>query len=179
MVSSFHPIPSTSPLRAWNTLSQGIIINNEFLLFRLLFILTTFLSVYACMYYRREGYLPGLSRAPGNAAQLIDPDKEAFSTAPHDEYAPVHDADEHEIDLGHEHGNEAPSYAGAGESSQMGAGVGAGVGGGYADSAPAYGAYAPPRVDDEGAFPEHGWAQSAGVGPTGRLQFPSARYENV
>jgi hypothetical protein len=54
------------------------------------------MSVYAVSYYNREGYLPGLSRAPLNS-QMIDPDKDAFSTAPHDDYAPVHNADEHEI----------------------------------------------------------------------------------
>lgn len=130
---------------------------------RLFFILTTFMSIYACMYYRREGYLPGASRAPNNAA-MIDPDKEAFSTAPHDEYAPVHDTDDHEIH------DAAPSYSG-GEPSTMG--------GGYAD-APAYGAYAPPRVEDENtAYTGYSGAQSPGIGPTGRLQFPSARYDNV
>ena len=56
---------------------------------RLLWILTTAMSVYGAVYYRREGYLPGASRAPFNAQQ-IDPDKDAFSTAPHDdEYAPI------------------------------------------------------------------------------------------
>ena len=120
------------------------------------------MSIYACMFYRREGYLPGASRAPNNAA-MIDPDKEAFSTAPHDEYAPVHDNDDHEI-------HETPAYSG-GESSN--------IGGGYGD-APTYGAYAPPRVEDENtAYIGYSGTQSPGVGPTGRLQFPDARYENV
>jgi hypothetical protein len=123
------------------------------------------MSIYACMYYRREGYLPGASRAPNNAA-MIDPDKEAFSTAPHDEYAPVHDTDDHEI---HE---SAPTYGG-GESSAMGVA-------GYSDAAPSYGAYAPPRVEDENtAYTGYSGSQSPGIGPTGRLQFPTARYDNV
>lgn len=106
--------------------------------------------------------MPGLSRAPNNA-QMIDPDKEAFSTAPHDdEYAPVHDADDHE--------HEVPGYSG-GESSQMGAG--------YEDPAPSYGGYAPPRVDDETAYAGYSGAQSPQIGPTGRLQFPTARYDNA
>jgi hypothetical protein len=114
------------------------------------------------MYYRREGYLPGGSRAPNNAS-MIDPDKEAFSTAPHDEYAPVHDTDDHEI---HDAG---PSYSGEPST----------IGGGYAD-APAYGAYAPPRVEDENtAYTGYSGAQSPGIGPTGRLQFPTARYDNL
>jgi hypothetical protein len=122
------------------------------------------MSIYACMYYRREGYLPGASRAPNNAA-MIDPDKEAFSTAPHDEYAPVNDTDTHEI-----HDANA-TYSGA-ESSTMGAA-------GYSD-APTYAAYAPPRVDDENtAYMGYSGAQSPGIGPNGRLQFPNARYENV
>ena len=133
------------------------------------------MSTYACMYYRREGYLPGASRAPNNAA-MIDPDKEAFSTAPHDEYAPVHNTDDHEIPI-HEsapsYGVSAPSYGG--ESSTMG-------GAGYSDAAPSYGAYAPPRVEDETAYTGYSGAsgaQSPGIGPTGRLNFPNARYDNV
>ncbi|KAK6611047.1 hypothetical protein H4I96_02645 [Botrytis cinerea] len=53
----------------------------------LFWIVSTAMSFYGLVYYKREGYLPGASRAPNNAA-MIDPDKEAFSTAPHDdEYA--------------------------------------------------------------------------------------------
>jgi hypothetical protein len=129
---------------------------------RLLYIVATVMSTIACMYYRREGYLPGTSRAPNNAS-MIDPDKDAFSTAPHDEYAPVHDTDDHEI-------HDAPSYGG-GQSSHMG--------GGYGDAAPSYGAYASPTVEDETAYTGYSGAQSPSIGPTGRLQFPTARYDNV
>lgn len=116
------------------------------------------------MYFRREGYLPGASRAPTDAA-MIDPDKEAFSTGPHDDYAPVHDADDHTIP------EAGPSYTGAGTSTMGGMG--------YEDTR-AYGVYAPPRVDDEDTgYTGYSGAQSPGIGPTGRLQFPSARYDNV
>jgi hypothetical protein len=53
------------------------------------------MSLYGVMYFRRTGTLPGASRIPQNA-NMIDPDAEAFSTAPNDdEYAPVgmHDHD--------------------------------------------------------------------------------------
>jgi len=128
--------------------------------------LTALMSVYGYIYFRREGYLPGASRAPHNA-NMIDPDKEAFSTAPHDdEYAPVHNVDEHELPDHHE-----GSGYGAGSSS---------VGGGY--DAPSYtsGGYQPPQVHDEPTG-YTGYTGSAPVntGPGGRLQFPDARYDNV
>ena len=114
------------------------------------------------MYYRREGYMPGFSRAPKNAA-MIDPDRDAFSTAPHDEYAPVHDTDDHDI-------HDVTGYSGAQPST---------VGGGYGNT-PIYGAYAAPRVEDEDTtYPGYSGVQSPNVGPTGRLHFPDARYENV
>lgn len=116
------------------------------------------MSVYGVTYYNREGYLPGTSRAPTNA-QMIDPDKEAFSTAPNDDYAPVHDDEEHEIQnypvagssqLGEErYDNPAPTYA------------------------PSYnGAYVPPTAEDEGAYrPYYGSPQ-----PGERVQFPKGSY---
>jgi hypothetical protein len=98
---------------------------------------------------------------------MIDPDKEAFSTAPHDdEYAPVHNADEHEI----------PDHVG-------GSGYGAGpssMGSRY--DVPSYtsGGYIPPHVDDEPT----GYTGYSGSAPLnaaagGRLHFPDARYENI
>jgi len=122
-------------------------------------IATTAMSVYGLLYYRREGYLPGASRAPHNAA-MIDPDKEAFSTAPHDdEYAPVHNIDDHEI-----HDMES-GYGG--EQSQ-------------ASSFPSYGGgYVSPSAHDE---PTAYTSYSAAGGRTpspGRAQFPSANYDNV
>jgi hypothetical protein len=131
----------------------------------LLWCVTTAMSVYGLVYYRREGYLPGASRVPVNA-HTIDPDKEAFSTAPHDdEYVAVHNADEHELS---EHEG-ASSYAGPASTS---------MGSRYAgDHAPAY---APPSINDEYT----GYTGYTGAAPIntsagGRLQFPSARYDNV
>lgn len=125
---------------------------------------TAFMSFYGVAYYRREGYLPGASRAPFNA-QSIDPDKEAFSTAPHDdEYAPVHNTDDHEHDAG------GSSYGPAGSN----------VGSAY-DSNTGYSGYVPPSAHDEpsgyqGYTPESG---PINAGPSGRLNFPDGRYDNV
>jgi hypothetical protein len=116
------------------------------------------MSVYAVSYYNREGYLPGSSRAPTNA-QMIDPDKEAFSTAPHDDYAPVHNADEHEI----------PDFPTAGSS-----GLGEQR---YDDPAPSYGGeYVPPNGPDDIGYAGYSGSQQQ-IG--GRVQFPTARYDNI
>jgi hypothetical protein len=135
---------------------------------RLLWILTAFLSIYGCMYYRREGYLPGASRAPHNAA-MIDPDKEAFSTAPHDdEYAPVHNVDEHEI---HDLDPMQPQYGAGPSSSHLGdePSYSGGYGGGYV----------PPTVHDENTS-YSGYSGATGTSDVGgRVQFPHARYDNV
>lgn len=124
---------------------------------------TAFMSVYGFLYYRREGYLPGASRAPQNA-QMIDPDKEAFSTAPHDdEYAPVHNADEHEM----------PDYGGygAGPSSM-----------GSRHDVPSYssGGYVQPQVQDEPtAYTGYSGSAPVHTGAGGRVEFPDGRYDNV
>lgn len=124
------------------------------------------MSVYGLIYYRREGYLPGASRAPHNA-QMIDPDKEAFSTAPHDdEYAPVHNTDEHEI----------PDHA---EGSAYSAGPSS-MGNRY--DAPSYtsGGYVPPQVHDEPTgYTGYSGSAPVNTGFGGRVQFPDARYDNV
>jgi len=124
------------------------------------------MSVYGLLYYRREGYLPGGSRAPANAHQ-IDPDKDAFSTAPHDdEYAPVNHNDDTEMGgarFGGRHSpdhlatpSEVPSY-----------------------SAPSYhsNGYNPPSVHDEPT----GYTGYAGAngGNDGRAKFPTGRYDNL
>jgi hypothetical protein len=125
---------------------------------RLLFILTTIMSVYAISYYNREGYLPGLSRAPTNA-QMIDPDKDAFSTAPADDYAPVHNTDDHEI-----HDYPAAGSSGLGEQR-------------YDGPAPSYGGAYEPTVAQE----DTGYTGYNGTQPQigGRVQFPTARYDNI
>lgn len=120
------------------------------------------MSVYAVIYYNREGYLPGLSRAPANS-QMLDPDKDAFSTVvPNDdEYGAVQDSEEQEIhdyrptvgssSLGEErYDNPAPSYA----------------------SGPPY---VPTAVENTGYTGYSGSQPDVG----GRVQFPEARYDNV
>jgi hypothetical protein len=127
-----------------------------------MFTFTTFMSLYAVFYYKREGYLPGASRAPTNA-QMIDPDKDAFSTAPHgDEYVAVHDSDEHEIHDMHQQqpvhdSYDPPTYGGSG-------------------------GYVPPSVSEDTAYTGYSGthnAQAPVVGDNGRVQFPNARYDNV
>ncbi|KUJ19753.1 uncharacterized protein LY89DRAFT_731009 [Mollisia scopiformis] len=126
---------------------------------RLLWCATAFMSFYGVAYYRREGYLPGASRAPFNA-QAIDPDKEAFSTAPHDdEYAPVHNTDDHEA--------AGSSYAGAST-----------VGSAYNPDS-AYSGYVAPHIADEPSGYQ-GYSGSGSINSAGgRLNFPEARYDNV
>jgi hypothetical protein len=125
------------------------------------------MSLYSVMYWSREGYLPGASRAPYNA-QAIDPDKEAFSTAPHDEYAPVHNTDDHEI----------PDHMG----SSYGGDPSGSMGSRYNGSASSSfgGGYAPPTVHDEPTgYTGYTGAAPVQAGPGGRVQFPDARYDNV
>jgi len=120
------------------------------------------MSVYGLLYYRREGYLPGGSRSPTNA-HMIDPDKDAFSTAPHDDdYAPVNNNDDTEI--GGRFGasdslatpSEVPSYG-----------------------TPSYhsNGYIPPSVHDEPT----GYTGYSGANTSndGRATFPTGRYENL
>ncbi|KAI1645092.1 uncharacterized protein F4817DRAFT_194105 [Daldinia loculata] len=59
---------------------------------------TTAVSVYTLRYYQRTESLPGYENI--GTSQNIDPDKAAFSMAPHDEeaYAPVQMDDHHEDD---------------------------------------------------------------------------------
>ncbi|KAI1180875.1 hypothetical protein F4777DRAFT_527280 [Nemania sp. FL0916] len=70
-------------------------------------ILSTFISAYTLRYYQQNGDLPGYEKI-GNR-QNIDPDKAAFSMAPHDEeaYAPIN-MDEHHDDAHDDHLNDRP-----------------------------------------------------------------------
>lgn len=112
------------------------------------------------MYWKREGYLPGTSRIPYNAA-VIDPDKEAFSTAPYDdEYVAVHNTDENE----HPFYNTAmapPSHIssyGGGENVED---------------------YVPPNIrDNHEEMAYQGYTGAGGVAGE-RVKFPEARYEKV
>lgn len=124
------------------------------------------MSIYGVIYFRREGYLPGASRAPTNA-HVIDPDKDAFSTAPHDdEYAPVHNTDDHELGHGGYGGRHSPDPLSA--PSEV-----------PSYNAPSYhsGAYAPPTVHNEptGYTGYNGGAASN----DGRATFPTGRYDNL
>ncbi|KAL2018036.1 hypothetical protein VTK56DRAFT_1352 [Thermocarpiscus australiensis] len=79
----------------------------------LFFGVTTFFSVWTLKYYQWNNRLPGYDRAQ-LTSQNIDPDKAAFSLAPHDEeaYAPVN-MDDHDHD--HDHGHDGiPHYGGGG-----------------------------------------------------------------
>lgn len=164
------------PSLPWVSLSgeQDDLVSGElltWLLSRLLFLLTTFMSTYATMFYRREGYLPGESRVPTNAA-MIDPDKEAFSTAPGvDEYAPVHAHDEDHEDHGHPGmGGGRPQYDDAAHGGMSGPGNG----------------YAQPRYDEDTGYTGYGGMPSPapGNGSMGRVQgghaqFPGGNYDAV
>ncbi|KAI0016243.1 hypothetical protein F4780DRAFT_704785 [Xylariomycetidae sp. FL0641] len=65
----------------------------------LFWLATTAVSAYTLRYYQSNGDLPGYDKYD-NGARNIDPDKAAFSMAPHDEesYAPVNMADDHHDD---------------------------------------------------------------------------------
>lgn len=129
--------------------------------YRLLWTLAAAMSIYGTIYFRREGYLPGASRAPHNAS-MIDPDKEAFSTAPHDEYAPVHDTDDNDIhDAGPSYSRtHLPSYSNGGHGRSE---------------------YVSPHVQDENSayegYSAHGGSTNGST--SGRVRFPDGRYDNV
>ena len=101
--------------------------------------MTTFFSIWTLKYYQWNNRLPGYDRAQLNN-QNIDPDKAAFSMAPHDEeaYAPVnvndhdHDHDDH-LDGSHYGGAGASVVGGGGARSDYsdpyGAGTASHVGG--------------------------------------------------
>ncbi|KAK3359321.1 hypothetical protein B0T25DRAFT_94266 [Lasiosphaeria hispida] len=61
----------------------------------LFFCITTFLSIYTVKYHQWNNRLPGYDKLQLKSGANIDPDKAAFSMAPHDEeaYAPVNAAD--------------------------------------------------------------------------------------
>ncbi|TVY55863.1 hypothetical protein LSUE1_G008701 [Lachnellula suecica] len=149
----------------------------------LFWVLTTFISLYSVVYYKREGYLPGASRAPTNAA-MIDPDKEAFSTAPHDdEYAPVHHTDEEHEDIHNsvpQYGSQGSRYGGGepqfgSQESHYGGAAESHYDGSYSGA----GGYVPPTVHDEPTGYSGAGMGSLGSNSNGRAQFPSARYDNV
>jgi hypothetical protein len=141
------------------------------------------MSVYGAIYFHREGVLPGGSRLPSNSA-TIDPDREAFSTAPHDdEYAPVHMNDkDHHDDMHHEIDNGEgssttpydPTSHVAGQVTSYGGAAGVGRGAGRV-------VYAPPTVSDVGTgYRRYGAddLEQGGydAGEAGRVRFPAGNY---
>ncbi|KAI1407017.1 hypothetical protein F5Y13DRAFT_175909 [Hypoxylon sp. FL1857] len=78
----------------------------------LAWVATTAVSVYTLRYYQRTDSLPGYERLGQN--QNIDPDKAAFSMAPHDEeaYAPVQMDDHHDDHDHHEGPYDPDSFGG-------------------------------------------------------------------
>ncbi|KAH9909736.1 hypothetical protein F4778DRAFT_11865 [Xylariomycetidae sp. FL2044] len=82
--------------------------------FELLFwILSTLVSIFTLRYYQANGDLPGYDKI--GSSQNIDPDKAAFSMAPHDEeaYAPIQhsDHDEDHLDVNPYGGGSSSSNA--------------------------------------------------------------------
>ena len=141
------------------------------------------MSIYGVIYFRREGVLPGASRIPSNA-DMIDPDREAFSTAPHDdEYAPVHMNDkDHQDDMHHEmdsgEGSNSASYDPtthvAGQGTSYGGATGVGRGAGRV-------VYAPPTVSDvETGYRTYGEDDLEAGGydedEARRVRFPAGNY---
>jgi hypothetical protein len=129
------------------------------------------MSVYGVFYFRTNGVLPGASRIPTNAS-MIDPDREAFSTAPHDdEYAPVHmnDKDDHhslhpsEMDGGESSGASQPYDPTS-----------------YSSGGPGRVVYAPPTVSDVNtAYRPYGDEHERLGGYDGearRVRFPAGNY---
>lgn len=125
------------------------------------------MSVYGVTYFRKNGTLPGASQIPISSS-MIDPDREAFSTAPHDdEYAPVHTNDRddnahHEMDGGEGSSSTRPydptTYA----------------------SGPRV-VYAPPTVSDVStSYRQYGDEPPSHSGyddeETGRVRFPAGNY---
>lgn len=75
----------------------------DMLIFRsLFFALTTAISIQNALYYRAHGSMPLANQRMKPGPQSIDPDRDAFSTAPHDLYAPLgggvdHDDEEDDV----------------------------------------------------------------------------------
>ncbi|KAJ4306479.1 hypothetical protein N0V88_001282 [Collariella sp. IMI 366227] len=88
-------------------MSKGIVALGFFVFF--FFCVTTFFSIWTLKYYQWNNRLPGYDRAQ-IGSQNIDPDKAAFSMAPHDEeaYAPVNMSDHDDP-----HHGSSTHYAGA------------------------------------------------------------------
>lgn len=150
------------------------------------------MSIYGVIYFRQEGVLPGARRLPSssNAAAMIDPDREAFSTAPHDEYAPVHMNDsshQHDDDDDEMHGSAEGSSSAPYDPTSYSSGGGGGAGTAYTGATGmGRGAgrvvYAPPTVSDVGAGYRRYGAEDLEQGgydggEAGRVRFPAGNYD--
>jgi hypothetical protein len=116
---------------------------------------------------------------------MIDPDREAFSTAPHgDEYAPVHmnendqhdDMMHHDMDGGEDRTDasyDPTSYTAGPNVGSYGGATGSGRGAGRV-------VYAPPTVSDVGSgyrrYGEDDLDVGDDGGETGRVRFPAGNY---
>lgn len=108
----------------------------------LFFCITTFLSIWTLKYYQWNNRLPGYDNGPKSGDDNIDPDKAAFSLAPHDEetYAPVNmndhdqDSDRHDVDTsyGGPRSDYSDPYGGA--ASTVGGPAGGSTVSGYQDN---------------------------------------------
>lgn len=122
-----------------------------------IWIVTTIFSLYGVMYWKREGYLPGISRMPYNSA-AIDPDKEAFSTAPiDDEYIAGYRADD----------QDSPYYRTPLANPTHGASY---------EGADHIRAYSPPQMRN--LHENTGYIGAGGVAAE-RIHFPEASYDNI
>lgn len=133
------------------------------------------MSIYGLNYYRRNGSNPWISGSgsfpAGSGNPANDPDKDAFSTAPHGEaYAPLADENDHDDhdDLYH---NEATTMGGAGSNHGYESHS-------YNNNDTSYhgaSGYAPPRVEVD----HHDDYGHGGHGEPERVQFPPANYDSV
>ncbi|GAB1314266.1 Chaperone-binding protein [Madurella fahalii] len=109
----------------------------------LFFCVTTFFSIWTLKYYQWNNRLPGYDRTKLDSSQNIDPDKAAFSLAPHDEeaYAPVN-MNDHDADHDHDTDHDTPYGGARSDYSDPYGGSGVGGGGARSDYSDPYGAAA-------------------------------------
>jgi len=162
------------------------------------FALTAAISIYGIIYWRQHGTLPGASDRDTTTFDQIDPDREAFSTAIHDDYTGPHVNDKDSfhggtsdgasgvgLGLGTEHGSQQTPYGYDSDTSYGGASASTGAGG-Y--SSTPLRTYSPPEHEltmpqpyaTPAAWEETGanstTGVSVGVGGHERVQFPPANY---
>lgn len=176
----------------------------------LLFGGTTFLSIHTLKHYQFHGSLPGYDRQKirGSGDNSIDPDKAAFSMAPHDEEAaygnvPMDDRDDgygsgarrHSMDHDDDrrYGSNSPNRYGSTSPGRYGATVDRPAAGPYDDDPNRYGSLPPRRedavfdADTEYRRPSGGAPQTHYAPPTAQddydderpAAFPAANYDRL